>query len=221
MVVTIDGPGGAGKSSASRALARRLGMAVLDTGALYRAVALGASLAGWQDEASEAVVAARLTRIKVEARSEGGRFVVLLDGGDVEPFIRNERIGGIASRLSAMKPVREYLLSVQRAAGRAGDVVAEGRDMGTVVFPDAAVKIFLTAGDEVRARRRFLELKDAQAGLTMDQVRAELAERDERDQGRALSPLKPAPDAHVLDSSELDLAQVVDAMEAVVRGRLG
>ncbi len=220
MVVTVDGPSGAGKSSACRALAARLGMAVLDTGALYRAVALGASLAGWDAETSEAVVAAQLSRLQIEARPGRGRFLVLLDGRDVEPFIRNERIGGIASRLSAMGPVRQYLLEVQRAAGRAGDVVAEGRDMGTVVFPDAAVKIFLTASDEERARRRFLELKDHEPGLTMERVRAELAERDQRDQDRALSPLRPAPDALLLDSSRLTLEQVVEAMEGLVRGRL-
>lgn len=217
MVVTLDGPGGVGKSSVSKRLAGQLGFTVLDTGALYRAVALAANLADMTGETNEDALEAWLSRLQVTVELDGGRFVVLLDGGDVEPFIRNEEIGQTASLLSALAPVRGYLLDVQRRAADAGDLVAEGRDMGTVVFPHAQVKFFITATDQERARRRWLELKGSQPGLTMEAVRRELAQRDERDSQRALSPLKPAGDAHIIDTTELSLAQVVSALAEMVR----
>jgi len=212
MVVTIDGPSGAGKSTVSRRLASELGFAYLDTGALYRAVALAATVNGLEKEESEAVIAAWLTRVDIAAKPDNGRFVVFLDDRDVEPFIRNEEIGAIASRLSAMAPVRDFLLELQRKAGEAGDLVAEGRDMGTVVFPLAEVKIFLVADDMERARRRYEELKSGQPDLTLETVARELAARDERDAGRSLAPLTPARDAIVIDSTGIGVDQVVAIM---------
>lgn len=219
MVVAIDGPSGAGKSTVSRRLAAELGFSYLDTGALYRAVALGASLAGWERETADEAVAAQLTRLEISVRLERGGFLVLLDGGEVEPFIRNERIGGLASRLSAMAPVREFLLELQRQAGRQGDLVAEGRDMGSVVFPEAEVKFFLSASEEARAHRRWLELRGAQPDLEESQVLADMRQRDKRDSKRDISPLAPARDALVVDSSDMNIDQVVEFMLQKVRER--
>jgi cytidylate kinase len=217
MVVTIDGPSGAGKSTVSRRLASELGFAYLDTGALYRAVALAATVSGMEQEKSEAMIAAWLTRVDIAAKPESGRFVVYLDDRDVEPFIRNEEIGGIASRLSAMAPVREFLLDLQRKAGQSGDLVAEGRDMGTVVFPEAEVKFFLVADDAERARRRYEELKPTQPELILETVLRELKVRDERDAGRSVAPLAPARDAVVIDSTEISADQVVAIMRDQVK----
>lgn len=217
MVVTIDGPSGAGKSTVSRRLASELGFAYLDTGALYRAVALAATVHGMEHEQSEAVIAAWLTRVDIAAKPENGRFVVYLDDSDVEPFIRSEEIGGIASRLSAMPPVRDYLLELQRKAGESGDLVAEGRDMGTVVFPSAEVKFFLVADDAERARRRYEELKPVQPDLTLETVGRELAARDQRDASRSVAPLVPARDAFVIDSTEIGVEQVVAVMREQVK----
>ena len=213
MVITIDGPSGAGKSTVSRRLASELGFAYLDTGALYRAVALAATVHGVDREKEEAVIAAWLTRVDIAAKPEHGRFVVYLDDSDVEPFIRNEDIGSVASRLSAMAPVREFLLGLQRGAGKAGDLVAEGRDMGTVVFPSADVKFFLVADDAERARRRYEELKPANPDLTLETIEQDLAVRDQRDAGRSLAPLVPARDAIVIDSTNISVGQVVADMK--------
>ena len=218
MVVTVDGPAGSGKSSASRLLAQELGFAFLDTGALYRAIALAARRDGML-EAGEAELAAWLKQVPLEAKSQGGRFVVFLDGQDVEPFIRNEAISQLASRLSALAQVREHLLGLQRAAGRAGDLVAEGRDMGTVVFPGAEAKFFLTAGESERAHRRWLELTQSGQQVDMADVLADLRLRDQRDSQRSLSPLRPAEDAVVLDTTPLSLSEVVAALAQKVRER--
>jgi cytidylate kinase len=218
MVVTVDGPGGAGKSSVSRALAARLGFAFLDTGALYRAVALAFSWSG-QSKINEAVVEAWLTRVEIRALPRGGRFLVLLEGRDVEPFIRNDEIAQLASRLSSLVPVRAHLMALQRQAGQSGDLVAEGRDMGTVVFPQAEAKFFLTARDEERARRRLLQIKDSQPQATLEQVLADLKQRDRRDRGRKVAPLKPAPDALVVDTTDMNEDEVVTTLLAEVERR--
>ena len=216
MVVTIDGPSGAGKSTVSRRLARELGFAFLDTGALYRGVALGAQ---WDelDLSDLPVLEAWLTKLELSAHLQGGSFQVLLAGRDIEPFIRNEEIASLASQLSALGPVRAHLLTLQRQAGEQGDLVAEGRDMGTVVFPQAQLKIFLTAEVAERARRRYLELKPSRPELTPDQVRADLDQRDQRDQGRSLSPLLPAAEAHIVDTTHLGLEDVVALLARMVR----
>lgn len=213
MVITIDGPSGAGKSTVSRRLAAELGFAYLDTGALYRAVALAATVNGMAEENNEAVISAWLTRVDIAAKPEHGRFVVYLDDSDVEPFIRNEEIGSVASRLSAMAPVRDFLLDLQRSAGEAGNLVAEGRDMGTVVFPSAEVKFFLVADDSERARRRYEELKPTNQDVTLESIERDLAARDQRDAGRNLAPLAPARDAVIIDSTRIDVDQVVAEMK--------
>ena len=208
MIVTVDGPAGAGKSSVSKEVAKRLGFAFLDTGALYRAVALAAEWDG-PDPDDLPALEAWLTRVDISVELAGGRFTVRLQGRDVEPFIRNERIGGLASRLSALGPVRALLLELQRSAAKEGDLVAEGRDMGSVVFPDAGCKFFLTASAEERARRRLADLQEADPGITLESVLADMAERDQRDAKRKLSPLEPAPGALVVDSSEMSREQVI------------
>ncbi|MFH1036165.1 MAG: (d)CMP kinase [Pseudomonadota bacterium] len=219
MVVTIDGPSGAGKSTVSKALAQSLGFAFLDTGALYRGVALAASQAGL-DVDDEARVASWLAGLDLTALPRDGRFLVLLAGRDVEPLIRNERIAGLASRLSGQKAVRAHLLGLQRRAGAGGDLVAEGRDMGSVVFPQARAKFFLSASPTERALRRLLELKPAQPELTLEAVLADMASRDRRDAVRDLSPLAPAADALVVDTTELSQAQVIELLLEKVRGLL-
>ncbi|ADK86067.1 cytidylate kinase [Desulfarculus baarsii DSM 2075] len=216
MIVTIDGPSGAGKTTVSKAVADELGFARLDTGALYRAVGLAARLAG-VDADDQAAVAAWLPGLAIDARPQGGAFVVLHDGRDVEPLIRTEEMGAWASKLSAQAAVRQKLLELQRRAALAGDLVCEGRDMGTVVFPAAQAKFFLTARPEVRAARRLAELRPGDPTLTLERVLAEITSRDQRDSSRSQSPLKPAADAVIIDASELSPAQVTAQMVGRVR----
>ena len=224
MIVAIDGPAGAGKSTAARLLATRLGFMLLDTGAIYRVMALQARERGirWDDGPG---VAALAPELELSFRLEGSQNRVLLGGSngstDVSSAIRTPEISDGASRVSALPEVRAALLGLQRRIGAAGPVVVEGRDIGTVVFPDAEVKFFLTASADERARRRVAEL--AAAGRPADpvQTRAELVARDERDSTRAAAPLRKADDAIEIDSSALNVDQVVDRMAAVVEGRAG
>lgn len=215
MVVTIDGPSGAGKSTVAKQVAKRLGFAFLDTGALYRAVALAASMEQI-DPDDEKAVATWLPGVDIEVRAAGGAFQVLYGDSDVEPFIRNEEIGGLASKLSAQQAVREKLLQLQRSAAEAGDLVCEGRDMGTVVFPTAEHKFFLTADPRERARRRLADLQPYQPGLTLGQVMDDMARRDERDANRTLSPLEPASDAETIDTTPLNQEQVIELLAGKV-----
>jgi CMP/dCMP kinase len=200
MVIAIDGPAGAGKSSVARALATRLGSTYLDSGAMYRCVALAAL----RRKAPPATLAPFL-HIELGER-------VLLDGEDVTEAIRAPEVTEGASRAAADPSVREAMVAKQRALMATGDWVAEGRDIGTVVAPDAAVKVFLTASPEERARRRAAEL-----GADPGQVRAEQALRDERDSTREHSPLRPAPGAVELDTTELALEEVVDRIAGLAR----
>ena len=216
-VVTIDGPAGAGKSSASRALAGRLHFAHIDTGAMYRAVGVLAHERGIRLD-DDAALAALLAAWRFELDAPSG--TILVDGRDLSTVIRRPDAGELASRVSTRPVVRERLVALQRQLGAGGGVVMEGRDIGTVVFPDALVKLYLTASPEVRAGRRARELRAA--GETVDEavLARELAERDRRDAERAHSPLRPATDAVVIDTTALPLDAVVDAMEAVARPRL-
>jgi cytidylate kinase len=215
-VVTIDGPAGSGKSTVARIVADRLGWRLLDTGAMYRAVALAALRAGLDlaDEQAVGVLADRLTVSLPPGR-------VLLDGRDVTMEIRSVEVTRV-TRFAADNPiVRRRLAAWQRDFAAENDTITEGRDQGTIVFPDAPCKFFLTAEPLVRAQRRQAEHARRGEAITVDQVLADQEERDARDRQRAIAPLKAADDAVAVDTSGLEIEQVVDLLEQVVRERLG
>jgi cytidylate kinase len=216
-VIAIDGPAGAGKSTAARALARRLGFFLLDTGAIYRALALLAARAGVATTDGDAL--GRLAATLPIRFDEAGR--VFLDDEDVSEAIRTPEASQGASTVSAHPEVRKVLLGLQRHLAARGRCVVEGRDIGTVVLPWAPLKIFLTASPEVRARRRYDELTERGQTVDYDVTLAELRERDERDSTRATSPLKQAEDAVLLDTSAIGEEEVVARMEALARARFG
>jgi cytidylate kinase len=220
-IVAIDGPAGAGKSTVARRLADALDFVLVDTGAMYRAVALAAQRRGvtWKDGDNLGAVARSLVaRRALDFRRDSERGVrVSLDGEDVTDAIRTPEIGMGASTVSAHGSVRDALLDLQRQAGRGGGVVLEGRDIGTVVFPDADVKFFLTAHPEVRARRRFDELTAKGAVVTFEQTVADVRRRDEQDMNREIAPLRRALDATLVDSSDMTIDQTVGRMADVVR----
>ena len=218
LVVTIDGPAGAGKSTVARRLARALGYRLLDTGAIYRAVALAAQRAGvaWSDGAGCAAVAADLP---IEFAFHGDVNRVSLAGEDVSDAIRTQDISDGASKVSALPEVRAALLDLQRRLGAGGGVVVEGRDTGTVVFPNAEAKFFLTASEEERARRRAAELEVRGLPADLPTILRETRERDERDASRDIAPMKPAHDAVLVDSTGKTLDEVVDELRAVVQSR--
>jgi len=216
-VVAIDGPAGAGKSSCALRLAQALGFVLVDTGALYRGVALAALERGldWSD----ATALGALTRgldLRFESGPDGAPRL-LVDGVDRSGDIRTQVIARGASRVSQHPEVREALLGLQRKLGSEGGVVLEGRDIGTVVFPDAEVKVFLTASVEVRGRRRYDELRARGEQPDLARIVAEIAERDAVDANRAVAPLRPAPDSVVVDTSTLPIDEAVAALVAHVR----
>jgi cytidylate kinase len=215
--VTVDGPAGSGKGTVSALLAERLGWHLLDSGALYRLVALAARRAD-VDLAAESELAG-LAR-ELDVRFEPGGAVILA-GGDVRRALRTEAVGEGASRVAALGAVRTALLDRQRAFRRAPGLVADGRDMGTVVFPDAPVKVFLTASLEERARRRHKQLIEQGLSANVDGLFRELKQRDERDRSRAVAPLVPAADAVTVDTTGLGIEAVVDRLDALVSERLG
>lgn len=226
-IVAIDGPVGAGKSTVARALARALGFSYLNTGAMYRAVAVAARAAGIHSEMADGPETRendeqlRAILDTIQIAFDGER--VILAGHDINDAIGEPEIGDLASRFSALPMVREKMRDLQRGAGAGGGVVMEGRDIGTVIFPDAEVKFFLVADPAVRAARRYAELANKGVATTLAEVAAQLAERDRRDAGRELAPLKPAADAIVIDSTARDVVAVVDEMktrvEAVSRAK--
>jgi CMP/dCMP kinase len=208
-IVTIDGPSGSGKGTISRAVARHLGWHLLDSGALYRLVALAGAEAGLaRDDVLPHARLARDMAVSFEVARDGSERV-RLGGRDVTAAIRSEEAGQGASRVAAWPPVRVALLERQRAFARPPGLVADGRDMGTVVFTGADLKIFLTATPEERALRRYKQLKDKGSDVSLAALSREIAERDLRDQTREVSPLKPASDACVIDSSRLSVEAVV------------
>lgn len=214
VVVAVDGPAGAGKSTVSRALAERLGYAYVDTGAMYRAVGV---LAHEQGVAFDDDVAlARLCDGLVFGLEDGGTRLVV-NGRDVSTAIRRRDAAELASRVSARAVVRERLVALQRRLGAQGGVVMEGRDIGTVVFPDAPVKVYLTAEPAERARRRAGELRSRGEPVDEAALAVEIAARDARDSQRATAPLRPAPDAVVLDTTRLAFDEVVERLEALAR----
>lgn len=220
-IIAIDGPAGAGKSTLAAHLARRFGFLNLETGAMYRALALKAIENDYAFDEEEPLLAlAAATRITLEPQLQGNR--VLLDGIDVSRRVREQDVTSAASQVSIHPRLRMWMVQQQRALGAKGGVVMEGRDIGTAVFPDAEVKIFLDAAPEVRGNRRFRQGGPAapQQPATEAAVIAELRERDHRDRTRAESPLKPAADAVILDSTAMSLAEVLAAAEAIVRAHL-
>jgi len=223
-VITLDGPSGSGKGTLAGLLAHRLGWNLLDSGAIYRLLAHGAGKAGIDltDEAALVELAARLD-VQFVPGQPGQEQVTLLDGEDVTRAIRTEQAGAGASKVAALPAVRAALLDRQRAFRAAPGLIADGRDMGTVVFPDAPLKIFLTASVEERARRRYLQLKEKGEAVNLAGLFEEIRARDERDTQRATAPLKPADDAQLLDSTELSIEQVLEKIlgEAAARGLVG
>jgi CMP/dCMP kinase len=215
MIITIDGPAGAGKSTVARALARRLGFRFLDTGAMYRAVALAGKRAGldWDMPDDLAGLAKKLNISVVADR-------ILLNGEDVTDAVRTSEVTAV-TRYAADNPrVREHLVQLQRDLAGRDNVVTEGRDQGTVAFPNAECKIFLTASPEERARRRLGDLQSQGEPVTLDQVLTAQQRRDREDASRAVGPLVPAPDAVELCTDGLSLAEVIDRLEALVRERM-
>jgi cytidylate kinase len=219
-IIAIDGPAGAGKSTLAAHLARTFGFLNLETGAMYRALALKAieNDFGFDEEEPLLELAGR-TRIELESQQEGNS--VLLDGLDVSRRIREKDVTSGASQISVHPRLRAWMVAEQRALGVAGGVVMEGRDIGTAVFPDAEVKIFLDAAPEVRGNRRYQQLPGPdQPKVTEAALLAQMRERDERDRNRAESPLRPAPDAILLDSTNLTLEEVLVEAERIVREHL-
>ena len=220
VIVAIDGPAGAGKSSITKLLARRLGYLHIDTGAMFRAVALMAQRAGISCE--EDTRLAELCRgLSITFQRDAGNCRVLVNGEDVSSAIRTEEVGLLTSCISARKPVRDALLAMQRVMGKAGGVVLEGRDIGTVVFPDAEVKFFLFASAEERGRRRYLELAARGEKVTLEETIAKVVCRDRQDEGREHAPLRQAADAVPVDSTALSIEEVLALMETTVKERLG
>lgn len=218
IVVAIDGPAGAGKSTIARRLARRFGLLNLETGAMYRAFALKALRASAAlDSVAALEQLAAQTRIKLEPTEADNR--VLLDDEDVTSLLRDSAVTDAASRVSIFPPIRAWMVRLQQQMGAHGGVVMEGRDIGTVVFPHAEVKIFLDASPEVRGMRRYDQL-GPQATQQPDEVIRDLRARDERDRNRTDSPLRPADDATILDTTHMTLEEVVQAAESIVAARL-
>ena len=217
--VAIDGPVSAGKSTIARLVARDLGYTYVDSGAMYRALAWAAVEKGIQsDDRAQVVELLRSTTIELSPRPDGANEV-FVNGRDVSGEIRTPEISQLSSKLSAMTPVRRRMVAIQQRMAKAGGVVMEGRDIQTVVLPDAEVKIFLTASAEERARRRWQELRNRGVKADLDEVLADVQARDRRDSTRADSPLKPAPDAVHVDTSGLTIEQVVQRVLAVVRDK--
>src|SRR5271168_4532984 len=222
IIIAIDGPAGAGKSTVASRVARRFNLLNLETGAMYRAFALKALEHGISPDDAEGLDRlAASTSIRLESSGNGNR--IFLDGVEVTSCLRDTPVTEAASRVSVHPAIRTWMVDLQRKLGESGRIVMEGRDIGNAVFPDADVKIFLDADPAVRSQRRYEQIEAAPAVATVapESVLREIRERDQRDRTRATSPLKPAPDAVVIDSTNLTLDQVIERVEAIIQTRLG
>ncbi len=219
LIVAIDGPAGAGKSTVAKRLAKELGYTYMDTGAMYRAFAWKVMEEGI-DPGDEKELGGILRDISIELVERDGRPGVFLNGIDVTGRIRTPELSQMASRVSTSKIVREKMVELQRVMGSQGGVVAEGRDIGTVVFPKADVKIYLDASSRERARRRFEELRSQGGRVTMEETLAETEERDRRDKGRAVAPLRRAEDAVVIDSTNSGADRVVERIMREIKKKM-
>ncbi len=218
-VVTVDGPGGAGKGTLSSLLAEKLGWHFLDSGAIYRVLAVATLHHDLPDDDEESIVPLA-TGLDVSFETDKESTRIILEGEDVTDDIRTEQIGAVASKVAALPRVREALLRRQRAFQDDPGLVADGRDMGTVVFPDAPVKIFLTASAQARAQRRYDQLKEKGADVNIARLLSDIEARDKRDTQRSVAPLVPAQDAIVIDSTDLDIDQVFEKAMEVISSRL-
>ncbi|TCJ96229.1 cytidylate kinase [Volucribacter psittacicida] len=218
-IITVDGPSGAGKGTLCYALAQKLGFALLDSGAIYRVTAL-AALKKAIDLADETQLAQLASELDIQFLAEQGEVKVLLDGQDVSAEIRTQPVAEAASKVAVFAQVRAALLQRQRDFARNNGLIADGRDMGTVVFPEASVKLFLDASAEERAKRRLKQLQSKGINGNFSQILAEIKERDLRDRNRAVAPLIPAQDALLLDSTTLSIEQVVEQALAYIAQKL-
>lgn len=219
IAVAIDGPAGAGKSTIARAAAAQLGFVYVDTGALYRTIGLAVCRRGI-DGTDVRGILATLPEIQVGLTYQDGAQHVLLDGEDVSDAIRTPQISTYASQVSSVPEVRAYLLDLQRDLARRQSVIMDGRDIGTVILPDAKVKIFLTASPEKRAARRCAELREKGQDVTVEGILADMERRDALDASRAVAPLKQAEDAVLVDTSDLTLEQSIEAVLTVIRDKM-
>jgi len=219
LIIAIDGPSGAGKSTLAKRLAKELGFVYLDTGAMYRALALKVLRQGI-DLADDARLEELIAATEIDLQETNGNLAVLLDGLDVAAEIRTPEVSQMASKVSALRMVRARMLELQREMGRRGSVVAEGRDIGTVIFPEAEVKIFLDASASERARRRYNELKSAGRAVDYEETLREIEERDKRDSERDLAPLRKAEDALMMDSSSATADEVAAKVLSHIRIKL-
>ncbi|WP_029521728.1 (d)CMP kinase [Persephonella sp. KM09-Lau-8] len=220
MIITIDGPAGSGKSTIAKMLAKELGYTYIDTGAMYRAVALMVKRKGIDPDNPDAVVEL-MKKIQIDLKPAENGVQVFLNGEDVSKEIRTEEIGKIASKIARHSEVRRILVQMQRELGlRAKNVVIEGRDTGTVIFPDADIKFFFTASPEVRAERRYKELKEKGLNISYEEILKEIKERDHLDETRKDSPLKPAPDAIIIDTTDKSLSEVFQNVLKIIKDRL-
>lgn len=217
--VAIDGPSGAGKSTLAKRLAKELGYLYVDTGAMYRSIGLYVLRQG-VDPKDEAAVTALLPQIQIELRYVDGAQRVLLCGEDVSEAIRAENVGMATSAVSAHPPVRAFLLELQRGMARTHDILMDGRDIGTVILPNASVKIFLTASAEARATRRFRELQEKGVDTDFETVLEDIRRRDYQDSHRATAPLRQAEDAVLVDTSEMDLEESFQALKSLILSRI-
>lgn len=217
-VITIDGPSGAGKGTVCRLLAQKLGWEILDSGAIYRVLAL-ASIHHQIEPADEESLIPLAAHLDVQFLSTETSSKIILEGEEVTLSIRNEEVGGIASQIAALPRVREALLRRQRAFRQLPGLIADGRDMGTVVFPDAEIKVFLTASAEERANRRYLELKEKGHDVKIGDLLNEIQARDDRDTNRTVAPMVPAEDAIEIDSTHISAQEVFQQLISVVEAK--